>query len=98
MSHLAPAAAELIQEVTALAKDVKAKAVDRPDEKGLHRIIEFDPTTSEWLFPTLDMIGDERVYSLDPQRRTVTFVGDTRAENRARYPLMDAINLIRGHE
>lgn len=101
MSRLAPAAIQLIEDVTALnqGRKMSASPVDRPDGLGIHRSIEFDAATSKWLVPVLDVIEDERIKRIvytGKRRATITFVGDTRADHRDPFPLLRVHRILYG--
>ena len=84
MTRIPPAARQLITEVLAYEPHASAEPTGDPDGYGVHRTIEFDPTTSEWLRPVMDVIldADERIESVHGRKHLkVTFVGDVRADH-----------------
>ena len=101
MSRLVPAAAQLIEQVTRLNHNAKAKAVDPPDGFGRHRSIEFDARTSKWLAEALNAINDPRIDYVQYEgkgKAIVNFVPDTRADHRTVYPLESVLRVLKGEE
>lgn len=95
MARIVPAAVQLITQLEDSGRKFKTTQGD-PDGLGVVRAITFDATTSRWLTPILDAIGDQRIRSITHNgrhRATVTFVPDYRADFKTPFPLneVDAI-------
>ena len=96
MPRLVGAAIQLATQVQAMRPHSVINPVGSSDELDRFRGIRFDPGTSSWLAPTLDVILDERIAAMEfeGKRLIVYFVPDVRSENRDLYPLIEAMRVV----
>ena len=90
MPRLAPAAQQLLDQVGETRTSMKKVTLGDPDGLDRIRSLTFDATTSRWLVPILDAIGDPRIGEIHYEgkgRATVTFVSDYRADFKTPFPL-----------
>lgn len=101
MPTLAPAAQQLLRQVVALNPKAAAAPIGPQDGFGRLRAIQFDARTSKWLVPALEAVNDERVEAIEYEgkgRAIVSFVGDTRADQRTAFPIEAALRVLRGDD
>lgn len=97
MPRLTYAAQTLIEQVRAEKPKAKVENASEPDGLGVVRTIKFDKRTSAWLAPLLEVIDDERISGIqvtDAGYLHVTFIARPQADQRARFPLAAAAQVI----
>jgi hypothetical protein len=101
MPRLAPAAAQLADQVFVINTNMKCSPHGEVDGFGRFRAIEFDARTSKWLVPALEAIQDERISHIDYEgkgKAQIFFVPTVKADHRDTYPLATTLRVLRGED
>lgn len=98
MARYPYAAQQLIAQVQDKFKNATAEPDDDPDGLDVHRAFKFNPQSSAWLAPVLDVIvpQDNRIVSsvMRGKNLVVTFTGGNEADLRTEFPLIDVANVL----
>lgn len=101
MPRIAPALAQLADQVTRINHNAKISPIGPQDGFGVIRTIEFDARTSKWLAPALNAMQDTRIAYVDYEgkgRAQVTCVDNTIADRRTEYPLETVLRVLMGQD
>jgi hypothetical protein len=101
MAKLAPAAQQLVIEVQSISPAAKAYPIGPRDQHARLLAVQFDPTTSRWLAPILDIViaNDQRIDYVDCShpKLIVTFVRDHTANLNNPFSIATVGRLLQPH-